>query len=102
MVFIAEGRDAQLLMDLSTAHRGRTCVAVLRRFRNNWTKTMKQGPRNPLRSSEPNVRRGGGTIAVCRKVSQVAAGLEICGEDGRILEECWALWKVSSCENLLE
>lgn len=43
-----------------------------------------------------------GTIAVCRKVSQVAAGLEICCEDERILEECWALQKVSSCENLLQ
>lgn len=61
---------------------------------------MKQGPRTPLIRAKCAER--GGTIAVGRKVSQVAAGLEICGEDGRILEECWALWKVSSCENLLE
>lgn len=43
-----------------------------------------------------------GTIEVRREGRGVAAGLAMCCEDGRILEECWALRKVSSCENLLE
>lgn len=67
--------------------------------KNHETRTSES---TPLIRAKCEEREGGGTIAVGRKVSQVAAGLEICGEDGRILEECWALRKVSSCENLLE